>query len=320
MFGSFKRSKRNLITNYLKGELKMAKQVTLEQGSKEWINYRKNGIGASDIPAIINVSPYITANKLWKIKKDVIADYDISEYAKQMGESSEEDAREQFNALTGRVYVPACFEREDIPFFRCSLDGYSVDEDGTERILEAKFVGDEYFKSLQHSKTVRSDHYAQLQWQMYVMDCDTADYFVLNKHSDRQVMTVRRDNDFIETLKSHAMTFVKLLESNTEPELTDKDYLSVKDGTEVAKVMSELKSIKMGMEELAKKEKELKKALIGMAKHNKMQFQDMKFYKVEGRLTPQYKKFLEDNTIDIPNDYVKRGKPSWTFKIDRPKK
>lgn len=292
----------------------MAKQVIMEQGSDEWINYRKMGLGASDIPAVLNISPYISANKLWKIKKNVITDYDISEYAKMMGELSEEDAREQFNELTGRVYEPACFEREDNPDFRCSLDGYSPDG----QLLEAKFIGNEYFKALQKTREVRPDHYAQLQWQMYVMDAPTCDYFVLNKNSDRQVITVKRDDEYIKNISTKAWEFMKYMEEDIEPPLGPNDYLAV-DG-DLALLMDELKTVKMAMDSLKNRDVELRAKIIDMATHSKLEHGDVKFYQNSGKARKNYKGFCEYNNIEIPQEFIQKGKGSWTLRVEKPKK
>ena len=54
--------------NGTKRRKKMAKEVRLEQGTPEWIKYRKEGLGASDIPAVLkkisSIVPYISLDHI----------------------------------------------------------------------------------------------------------------------------------------------------------------------------------------------------------------------------------------------------------------
>ncbi len=42
------------------------KIIDLEQGTPEWLEWRKNGIGSSDIATIMGANPYQTPYQLWE--------------------------------------------------------------------------------------------------------------------------------------------------------------------------------------------------------------------------------------------------------------
>ncbi len=39
--------------------------IKAEQRSEEWLKLRREGLGASDIPAVLGISPYKTPYQLW---------------------------------------------------------------------------------------------------------------------------------------------------------------------------------------------------------------------------------------------------------------
>jgi putative phage-type endonuclease len=286
-------------------------EVKLEQGSPEWIQWRKEGIGASDIPAILGISPYISANKLWKIKKNIINDYQISEYAKIMGGQAEEEARISFNELTGKIFVPVCFESDVIPQFKCSLDGYCNGE-----IFEAKFVAQEYYNDLKKGKPVRPDHMAQMQWQIFITGADSANYFVVTKSGAKLALTVSPDPKLIKTCIIEAQAFLINLNENIEPPLGKEDYYDVtmESDVDLAKAFNNLEVVKKQLDHLREQEEELRAFLISNAKHSKMSYKSMKLFKTTRAGGIDYKKFCDKNGYVIPSDYEKKPTESWTLK------
>ena len=43
----------------------------MDQNSPEWHEWRRKGIGSSDAPAVMKVSPWMTPYMLWEIKRGV---------------------------------------------------------------------------------------------------------------------------------------------------------------------------------------------------------------------------------------------------------
>jgi putative phage-type endonuclease len=285
-------------------------EIKLEQGTPEWIQWRKEGVGASDVPAILGISPYISENKLWKIKKNIIKDYQISEYAKIMGGQAEEEARTSFNELTGKVFEPKCFQIQYTPY-KCSLDGYCNGE-----IFEAKFVAQEYYSDLKKGKDVRPDHFAQLQWQMYVTGAQEANYFVVTKSGAKLAITVERDNDFIAKCKDAADAFMSYMEANVEPPLGKDDYYEVDESQfDLSTAFDKIEVVKKQIEALKIEEEKLRAYLISNAKHDKMSYKNMKLFKTLRAGGLDYKKFCEKNGFVVSSEFERKPTESWTLKI-----
>ena len=74
---------------------------------KEWLEYRRRGIGGSDAAAILGISPFATARDLYYDKLKIVP-FDDSEsnwVAKKMGHLLEDLVAEIFHVKTGyRIY------------------------------------------------------------------------------------------------------------------------------------------------------------------------------------------------------------------------
>jgi len=107
------------------------KKIDLEQGSAEWIEYRRTRIGASDIPSIMRLSPYKTRATLLREKRSgesqVLDDYTKAIF--ERGHQVEAQVREKL----GAEWVPCVVEHPTLKAFFASLDGFNG-----EAILEVK--------------------------------------------------------------------------------------------------------------------------------------------------------------------------------------
>lgn len=74
---------------------------------KDWLEYRRRGIGGSDAAAILGISPFATARDLYYDKLKIVP-FDDSEsnwVAKKMGHLLEDLVAEIFHVKTGyRIY------------------------------------------------------------------------------------------------------------------------------------------------------------------------------------------------------------------------
>jgi putative phage-type endonuclease len=44
-------------------------------GTPEWVQWRKGGLGASDLPAVLGLDPYRTEHELWQVKTGAVTDF-----------------------------------------------------------------------------------------------------------------------------------------------------------------------------------------------------------------------------------------------------
>ncbi|MGD8305127.1 MAG: YqaJ viral recombinase family protein [Ignavibacteria bacterium] len=187
----------------------------MEQGSSAWLTKRKECITASDIPTIMGISSYgKTARDLWMQKKDLVP-ADEMNIAMEHGIRTEPMARMCLNKLTGIKFQPQVLFHPDHPHFMASLDG--LDYSGT-RACEIKcpYNIKNYHAALQR-KGPAQDHYAQMQWQMYVGKLKHIIYFVYWSDIGFYITECKRNEDFIREAVEAANQFYDWMVNNIEP-------------------------------------------------------------------------------------------------------
>lgn len=134
------------------------------QRGPEWAAWRAGGLGGSDAPAVMGVSPYMTPRQLWLQKTGQAPPPADNDPAFQWGHRYEEEARRAFEAHTGSVVEPCTLEHAEWPIMRASLDGLSWDRDEAVEIkapnakdhadAEAGRVPTKYWPQCQHNLAV----------------------------------------------------------------------------------------------------------------------------------------------------------------------
>jgi putative phage-type endonuclease len=98
----------------------------LKQGSAEWRAYRRGGIGCSDAPVIMGVSPWCSPLELWRIKVGLAVE-EAQNDAMKRGVELEPVARTLYEAKTGRIVEPALVVHHQYEWLKASLDGITLD-------------------------------------------------------------------------------------------------------------------------------------------------------------------------------------------------
>jgi len=141
----------------------------LEQGTKEWLENRLNGIGSSDAPIVMGKSLYKTKLKLWDEKFNKIIDNEGNQFIFEKGHRIEAWARPGLEFQTGLSWRPALFEHPNFSFIRASLDGWNSE---VREFWECKFMGAELWETLSdETKTVTErippQYYDQIMHQFF---------------------------------------------------------------------------------------------------------------------------------------------------------
>lgn len=189
----------------------------MEQGSKEWFEWRRQGIGASETAALLGIDPYgKTPLKLYREKLGAQADGGSSEVF-QMGHETEAAVRAAYEFDTGLEFGPALFEHPEFPFIRASLDGWNAE---TKQGLEIKLVGADKFK------TVPPHHMVQVQHQMLVTATSTWTYIQRNKTTGEDwVETIAADRDIQRKVLAACWDFWQRVTDRTPPAPTAQDWV-----------------------------------------------------------------------------------------------
>ncbi|MDQ6988497.1 MAG: YqaJ viral recombinase family protein [Mariprofundaceae bacterium] len=145
----------------------------LEQGSKEWYEWRSFGVGASEIGAVLNISPYKTAHQLW-LEKTGQAEGFKGNAATMRGNDLEDMARSAYMIHSGDVVSTdnTCLTHPKHSRIRASLDGW-ID---AETILEIKCPLEKNYEAM---KDEIPEHYIlQMQQQMLASGAKSCVFWV----------------------------------------------------------------------------------------------------------------------------------------------
>jgi len=145
----------------------------LEQGSKEWHEFRAKHVMGTDIPVILGSNKWKTKLELWEEKKGIRPAQEINEAMKR-GMTLEKEARELAINLIGTNFHPKVIESDEYPWLGVSLDG--LDDMYKKYILEIKCP-----KEITHVDAVGGIipvyYVDQIQAQLLVSKADICYYF-----------------------------------------------------------------------------------------------------------------------------------------------
>lgn len=191
--------------------------VTLDQRSDEWLAWRRGGIGASEAAVIMGISPFKTKQELWEQKLGMAPGEPMNP-AMQRGVDLEDEARALFIKMSGMEVFPICGEHEQMPFLRVSYDGITFMGDSG---VEIKVPGEKTHLMALSGK-VPGYYWCQIQHQMLVGDMEEMKFFSYRPEMPDPgqrgaIITVARDDLFLEKYVAEATTFWEHVQSETPP-------------------------------------------------------------------------------------------------------
>lgn len=176
--------------------------VSLEQRTNTWLNWRHNGIGASDASSIMGENRFKSADELHREKIGPVKD-SVLNAAMALGIELEPEARRLYIKQTGKVVHPVCIQSAEYTWMRASLDGLSVDK---ESAVEIKCGKTAYFYALEHHR-VPDYYYGQLQHILAVTGLASLDYWSYWPGYNPILIRVPRDNSYIALLIKTELDF-----------------------------------------------------------------------------------------------------------------
>lgn len=198
----------------------------MEQQSKDWLAWRHQGLGSSDAPVIMNVSPWKTPFQLWQEKTTTVKD-PRSNYIMEKGNRLEPIVRNLASLRLGVEFQPALCQHVLYPWLRASLDGLCAYAG-----LEIKYVGKEdqqtwgvpakYWPQIQHQFLVSGA--AKIYYASYYLEKGQKDH-----EGDLKIIDCLPDRDYITDYFLKAEAFWNCVVNKTPPPMTDRDRIIVKD-------------------------------------------------------------------------------------------
>lgn len=244
----------------------------LIQGTEEWLDFRKDKIGASESHTIMGLTPkewtINTPFKLWKYKLGLAEGQKLN-YAMERGIELEQKARKAFSKDFGMFVKPETVQSKDLPWMIASLDGLSVDGNS---IVEIKCASDKVHQDAKNG-ILNAYYMCQVQHQLAVTGLDMA-YFYSFDGVDGVGVPVMRDEEFIKELVNKEKLFMDCLISKTAPALIDGsglDFLPMDDNKALVTKTDEWKAIKEALapfKDLEEKEKALREEIWQIAGQN----------------------------------------------------
>lgn len=160
-------------------------------GSPEWLEWRKHGLGASDLPAILGIDPYRSAYQLAAIKRGEASEEHAATPLQRWGLRMERVGLDWYSEYRqgARIEAGRVFGSTEHPHLWASLDGYDP----------AMNIGVEVKWAARWSEMPRRIE-VQALGQNGIAHLDAVDVVKLSPYGEPTVIRVERDEDAIEDL------------------------------------------------------------------------------------------------------------------------
>lgn len=138
-------------------------KVILDQDGPEWLSWRDDGVGGSEVGSVLGLNPWKSAEEVFLEKTKQVPPF-MGNEATARGKAKEPIARELYERLYGWPMPPCCGQHDDYPFLRASFDGLRADGKlaleikapsvANQRKVLAGDVPDYYFAQMQHQMLI----------------------------------------------------------------------------------------------------------------------------------------------------------------------
>lgn len=285
------------------------------QGSKEWLDWRRDGIGASDISIILGSNKFKTLLNLWDEKCGYKREDCITQ-AMAHGIENEENARQWINENQQLDLNPICVEDNERSYFRASLDGFDMRK---KVLCEIKCpISDEILDNARNNQSIPMYWQHQIQWQIMLSKPVRAFVAIWDYRYDSCVTIEAFAQPTLQKkMLEKGEEFWRMVQMGIPPKPGERDYIYV-DDEELKMLLHEYKDHD-GVEKAAKN---LKKNL----KEKIVEFGDDGNFSCDGffisRCAPRVTYDLDQMRLDgIDVDaYTKKNNGIGYYKISCPKK
>lgn len=156
----------------------MSVEMLVLKNREEWLKNRFNGVGGSEISAVVGCNPYLDNITLWEIKTgqrkpDDISDKPFVKYGTQAEPLLRELFKLDFPEYKVEYIENNSFKNYKYPWALASVDGWLTDQNGRKGILEIKTT--EILQSMQKEKwreRIPDNYYCQCLFYMAVLEAD----------------------------------------------------------------------------------------------------------------------------------------------------
>lgn len=190
------------------------------QGTHEWLEWRRKGVGGSEVGVLMGESDFSTPLEIFRIKRG-LATEKVTNFAMERGIETEPKIRALYELWAGIDVPSACVEHAEHSYLRMSLDGWAKGN----RIAEFKYPGAEKHEMAKNG-IVPPCYVAQIQYGLAITGEKVCDYVSYNGE-EIAVVSVLPDPVYQERMLATVKAFWENVINDVAPELTDQDYLDL---------------------------------------------------------------------------------------------
>jgi putative phage-type endonuclease len=237
--------------------------LNLEQGSAEWLDFRKVYVGASDAPVILGISPYKTAKQLYDETMGICSPQKQTA-SMSYGKEKEKEIRERFNfrQYPNHQMETAVLKSTQYSWMFASFDGINFAE---RLFMEIKVANaDDHACAL--AGEIPEKYKAQVAHQFLVSGFPTMVYVSHHKGQDFELYIDRRyfSDEFYAEIIKETQHFYNARITFTAPIATEYDIMRNR-SAEWKRIVLQYQDAKKRKEDAEEEEKQLKNILIEMA-------------------------------------------------------
>lgn len=177
----------------------------------EWLEWRKFGVGSSDVPAIMGVSPYNNILDIYLSKINPVEEKEPN-YVMQIGNKLEPIARSHYELLMDADFPATNFSHASVSYLRVSLDGFNLE---LNRAIEIKYCGKSF------TEICPEKYIPQIQYQYLVTNCNHIDLVQINNMNQINIIPVLRDNEYISRMLEKVDWFWACVVGRKEEEINE---------------------------------------------------------------------------------------------------
>ena len=283
------------------------------QSGKDWLDWRRNGIGASDIGVITGSNTYKTPLALWD-EKCGFKKSDAINSAMAHGIANEGVARNWVNKNHKLELKPLCLEDNEHSFFRASLDGY----DSEKKVLaEIKCpISEKILNNAKENQNIPLYWLHQVQWQ--IMLCKPIRAFVaIWDYRTKSCTTIEcfAEPKLQEEMREKAMEFWRMVRVGTPPKPSSKDYTHV-DNPELKKLLLEYQELDKIIKDSDTRKKDLRSKIVEYGDDGNFMCDGFFITRCAPRVNYNFEKMKEDG-INI-DGYIKKNNGIGFYRISCP--
>lgn len=206
--------------------------VNVLQHSDAWLEWRRQGVTATDAAILLNRSPYKTPWRLWAEKTGYANEEDLSANPLvQNGIAQEDAARRAFEQQYNDLLLPVCVESSEHPFIRASLDGLNNSGEPVELKCPSETVWNEVRLEKTNSAAYQL-YYIQVQHQLLATGASQG-WLVFYCNQQIATFQINRDEPLIQTLLDQAQIFWQQVKDKQPPAKDPQRDLYVPQGQEM---------------------------------------------------------------------------------------